>query len=203
MVPRVWSGASESGATTRVSVTRHRDAGNFFRAARSKKGGCAGFWSRLGGVGRIRNTNRVTNPLAVALGSAGVYAAHSAFHVIAHAHTLIVYLCYESYECYESATTPLCPKKPITKTRKDDKTKTTERAVFPFVFSYFRAFVMEFWGQTTPVATAARSEPLTPNDLWATMFRYLGIDWKNTSFLDHSGRPMPILPYGEAIEELL
>ena len=34
------------------------------------------------------------------------------------------------------------------------------------------------------------------------MFRHLGIDYANTSFLDHSGRPMPILPYGEPIADL-
>lgn len=44
---------------------------------------------------------------------------------------------------------------------------------------------------------------MTPNDLWATMFQHLGIDYKNTSFLDHTGRPMPILPSGEPIAELL
>src|SRR5262249_23001700 len=48
-----------------------------------------------------------------------------------------------------------------------------------------------------------RDRPLTPNDLWATMFRHLGIDAERTSFLDHRGRPMPILPYGEPIRELM
>ena len=42
-----------------------------------------------------------------------------------------------------------------------------------------------------------------PHDLWATMFRHLGIDYRHTSFLDPTGRPMPILPYGEPITELL
>ena len=44
--------------------------------------------------------------------------------------------------------------------------------------------------------------PLTPNDLWATVYRHLGIDY-HQSFLDYSGRPMPILPYGKPIDELL
>ena len=44
---------------------------------------------------------------------------------------------------------------------------------------------------------------MTPNDLWATMFGHLGIDHERTSFVDHTGRPMPILPYGTPIEELL
>jgi len=43
--------------------------------------------------------------------------------------------------------------------------------------------------------------PLTPNDLWATVFRHLGID-AGHSFPDHHGRPMPILPFGEPIREL-
>ena len=56
-------------------------------------------------------------------------------------------------------------------------------------------------------ATDARGEhpkerPLTPNDLWATVFRHLGIDVE-TTFPDHSGRPMAILPYGEPIRELI
>ena len=37
------------------------------------------------------------------------------------------------------------------------------------------------------------NRPLTPNDLWATMYKHLGID-PDTTFPDHSGRPMPILP---------
>jgi hypothetical protein len=43
--------------------------------------------------------------------------------------------------------------------------------------------------------------PLTPNDLWATVFRHLRIDY-HAAFPDHHGRPMPILPFGEPIREL-
>jgi hypothetical protein len=55
-------------------------------------------------------------------------------------------------------------------------------------------------------ATNSRGEypverPLSPNDLWATVYQHLGIDHSH-SFLDHQGRPMPILPFGDAIEEL-
>jgi uncharacterized protein (DUF1501 family) len=57
-------------------------------------------------------------------------------------------------------------------------------------------------GSTNARGEAPRDRPLTPNDLWATMFRHLGIDHERTSFLDHSGRPMPILPYGTPIAEL-
>ncbi len=42
---------------------------------------------------------------------------------------------------------------------------------------------------------------MTPNDLWATVLYHLGID-PHHAFLDHNGRPMPILPFGEVIPEL-
>ncbi|HTU92192.1 MAG TPA: DUF1501 domain-containing protein [Gemmataceae bacterium] len=58
-------------------------------------------------------------------------------------------------------------------------------------------------GSTNARGEHPKDRPLSPNDLWATMFRHLGIDYKTTSFLDHTGRPLPILPDGEPIAELL
>ncbi len=43
--------------------------------------------------------------------------------------------------------------------------------------------------------------PLSPNDLWATMLKHLGIN-QNHNFIDHQGRPMPLLPDGAPIAEL-
>ena len=57
-------------------------------------------------------------------------------------------------------------------------------------------------GSTNSRGEEPRDRPLTPNDLWATMFRHLGINANHTAFLDHTGRPMPILPHGAPIEEL-
>lgn len=57
-------------------------------------------------------------------------------------------------------------------------------------------------GSTNSKGEEPKERPLTPNDLWATVYRHLGIDWTQ-SFPDHSGRPMPILPFGEPIAELL
>ena len=57
-------------------------------------------------------------------------------------------------------------------------------------------------GATDSKGEHPKERPLTPNDLWATAFRHLGIDVE-TTFPDHSGRPMAILPYGEAIRELV
>ena len=56
-------------------------------------------------------------------------------------------------------------------------------------------------------ATNSRGEypserPLKPEDLWASVYRHLGIDWTE-SFNDHAGRPIPILPGGEPIAEIL
>src|SRR4051812_2768966 len=58
-------------------------------------------------------------------------------------------------------------------------------------------------GSTNARGEHPKDQPLAVNDLWATMFRHLGVDYKNTSFLDHSGRPMPVLPDGEPIKGLV
>ena len=58
-------------------------------------------------------------------------------------------------------------------------------------------------GSTNARGEHPKDRPLTPNDLWATMFQHLGIDYNHTTFPDHRGRPMPILPDGEPITELL
>jgi hypothetical protein len=57
-------------------------------------------------------------------------------------------------------------------------------------------------GSTNSKGEHPKDRPLIVNDLWATMFRHLNID-PRTSFLDHSGRPMPILQDGEPISELI
>lgn len=60
-------------------------------------------------------------------------------------------------------------------------------------------------GQVIGATNSKGEEPvaraMTPNDLWASVFRHLGVDY-NRSFLDHSGRPMPMLPFGRPIPEL-
>ncbi len=56
-------------------------------------------------------------------------------------------------------------------------------------------------GSTNSKGEEPKDRPLTPNDLWATVYRHLGVNSKQ-SFLNHAGRPMPILPYGDVIPEL-
>ncbi len=57
-------------------------------------------------------------------------------------------------------------------------------------------------GSTNAKGEHPKDRPMTPNHLWASVYRHLGIDYSD-SFPDHRGRPMPILPYGEPIPELL
>jgi hypothetical protein len=57
-------------------------------------------------------------------------------------------------------------------------------------------------GSTNSKGEHPTDRPLTPNDLWATVFRHLGIN-HDDSFPDHRGRPMPILPFGDPIAELV
>jgi hypothetical protein len=56
-------------------------------------------------------------------------------------------------------------------------------------------------GSTTSKVEHPKASPLTPNDLWATMYKHLGIE-PEQSFPDHTGRPMPILPHGNEIREM-
>jgi Protein of unknown function (DUF1501) len=57
-------------------------------------------------------------------------------------------------------------------------------------------------GSTTSKAETPKDRPLTPNDLWATVFQHLKIDYRTASFLDSTGRPMPMLTDGTPIREL-
>jgi hypothetical protein len=58
-------------------------------------------------------------------------------------------------------------------------------------------------GSTTAKAEHPKDRPLVPEDLWATVFQHLHIDYKDTNFYDGTGRPMPMLPRGEPIRELV
>jgi hypothetical protein len=57
-------------------------------------------------------------------------------------------------------------------------------------------------GSTNAKGEHPHDRPLTPNDLWATVYRHLGID-QNATINDFSGRPQHLLPFGKPIRELL
>ncbi len=57
-------------------------------------------------------------------------------------------------------------------------------------------------GSTNARGEHPRDRPLTPNDLWATVYKHLGID-QDATIPDFAGRPQFLLPFGEPIRELL
>jgi uncharacterized protein (DUF1501 family) len=57
-------------------------------------------------------------------------------------------------------------------------------------------------GATNSKSEYPQSDPHTPQDLLATVYRHLGID-PSLTFNDFSGRPIPILPSGHVIEKLV
>ncbi len=57
-------------------------------------------------------------------------------------------------------------------------------------------------GATDRLGESPKERPLTPNDIHQTIYHVLGVD-PTTSFLDHSGRPLPVVDGGEPIRELI
>ncbi len=57
-------------------------------------------------------------------------------------------------------------------------------------------------GSTNDKGEHPQDRPLDPNDLLATVYRHLGIDYRKM-VPDNSGRPVPLIPHGEPITELL
>ncbi len=57
-------------------------------------------------------------------------------------------------------------------------------------------------GATNSKGEYPADRPLAPQDLLATMYRHLGVDY-GRSFVDLAGRPTPILAAGEPIRELV
>jgi uncharacterized protein (DUF1501 family) len=56
-------------------------------------------------------------------------------------------------------------------------------------------------GSSDSHAAFPRDNPKTPQDVLATIYDHLGID-TTASYLTPSGRPHPVLPFGEPIREL-
>ena len=56
-------------------------------------------------------------------------------------------------------------------------------------------------GATNALGEEPVQRPLSPNDLWASVYQHLGIDTE-IAFPNFNSRPMPILPFGSPISEL-
>jgi len=46
-------------------------------------------------------------------------------------------------------------------------------------------------------------KPIDPKDILATMYHLLGVDAASTALHDRAGRPMPVLPHGSVMTDLL
>ena len=57
-------------------------------------------------------------------------------------------------------------------------------------------------GSTDAKAEAPRTRAVGPQDVMATMYQFLGIDYRH-EFFDPAQRPVPILNEGRPIEELV
>jgi len=56
-------------------------------------------------------------------------------------------------------------------------------------------------GESDSKGAEPKERPIRPQDVLATMYRHLGID-VSKQYLDHGGRPVPVLPFGDPIDEL-
>jgi uncharacterized protein (DUF1501 family) len=56
-------------------------------------------------------------------------------------------------------------------------------------------------GATDDKGLAPKENAKVPQDVLATIYRHLGVDYTK-SYLDHQGRPHPVLPEGSPIAEL-
>jgi hypothetical protein len=56
-------------------------------------------------------------------------------------------------------------------------------------------------GESDEKGAFPKTNPKTPQDVLATLYRHLGVDTK-VQYTDSSGRPHPVLPSGKVIEEL-
>ena len=57
-------------------------------------------------------------------------------------------------------------------------------------------------GSSSAMGEVPKDRPINPYDVFATMYRHLGID-PCTAFPDHAGRPVPLLREGQVIAELV
>jgi len=57
-------------------------------------------------------------------------------------------------------------------------------------------------GKSDKIAGTVAERPISPKDILATLYHLLGID-PHTLLTDRAGRPIPLLPEGSVVPELL
>jgi uncharacterized protein (DUF1501 family) len=58
-------------------------------------------------------------------------------------------------------------------------------------------------GRSTPRGEYVADRPIGPQDVAATVYHHLGIDWRHLAFPDAQGRPVPLIEAGEPIREVI
>ena len=56
-------------------------------------------------------------------------------------------------------------------------------------------------GESDAKGAFPKANPKTPQDVLATVYQHLGVD-PNVNYLNATGRPIPVLPHGQPIDEL-
>jgi hypothetical protein len=74
---------------------------------------------------------------------------------------------------------------------------------FSVMFGNARMRMGQVIGRSSPRGEYVVDRPVTPQDVAATVYQHLGIDWHNTTFMDGLNRPYHVIERGEAIRELL
>lgn len=74
---------------------------------------------------------------------------------------------------------------------------------FSVLFGNARMRMGQAIGRSSPRGEYVADRPFTPQDVAATVYEHLGIDWRNASFRDGLDRPFAIVEHGEPIREFM
>jgi hypothetical protein len=74
---------------------------------------------------------------------------------------------------------------------------------FSVLFGNARMRMGQAIGRSSPRGEYVVDRPVTPQDVAATAYHHLGIDWRNAIFHDGLDRPIQVIERGEPIRELL
>ncbi len=101
----------------------------------------------------------------------------------------------------EFGRTPRITVRPGSRTKKDQPGRDHWPRAMSMLVSGGGMRTGQVIGATNAKGEEPVARPLTPNDLWATVYQHLGVNPEIT-IPDFSGRPMPLLPFGKPIREL-
>ena len=74
---------------------------------------------------------------------------------------------------------------------------------FSVLFGNARMRMGQAIGRSSPRGEHVVDRPFSPQDVAATVYHHLGIDWESASFRDGLNRPLAVIEHGEPIRELV